>query len=212
MPRCPSIVTESERRAFGEVLRLMRQDLPKSKRQVGIALAGKNVDKADANRTRISKYESGAIHPTVETTCKLAAIYGISTLRLLRMAGYAVELLRPIVRLLGTGRRRNIPAFCQAGVSFALLAFPRRSDTPNLWDSSEAKLDKAFSEIIRFDLPRGKLPHVMAQAEAVLLDSAVPSDARRNIAAEYVHVYVCAIEPELYETALRNIYSQEKTV
>jgi transcriptional regulator with XRE-family HTH domain len=200
-------MTEAQRRIFGEYLRWVRQDRRLSKRFVAIALAGKNVDKADVNRRRITDYENGVI-PAVETTRKLAATYGISTLSLLRMAGYAVELLRPIVMLLEAGRTQDSRLYSQLGVSFALFAFPRRGDTSDLAALlSESELDKAFSEISRFGQPRGKLPHCIRLAQAALRDSALPNNVRRTIAAEYVHVYVCAIEPELYDTALRSIYS-----
>ncbi|MGA8574243.1 MAG: helix-turn-helix transcriptional regulator [Candidatus Cybelea sp.] len=212
MPRVPGLLTEAERRSFGEYLRMTRLDRGRSKRDVAVALAGRNVDKADVNRTRVSDYESGKV-PTAATIRKLAAIYRISTVSLLRMAGHAAELLRPIVMLLEAGRAQENRLFSQVGVLFALFAFPRRGDTLHLGSvMTENELDKAFSEASRLRQPRGRLPHLIGLARAALRDSELPRIVRRNIAAEYVHVYVWTIEPELYETALRNLYSQEKTV
>jgi transcriptional regulator with XRE-family HTH domain len=212
MPRGPALLTEPERRNFGEYLRTMRLDRGRSIRDVGVALAGATVDKADVNRTRVTDYESGAVIPTAATTRKLAAFYGISTLSLLRMAGHAVELLRPIVALLEAGRAQENRLFSQVGVLFALFAFPRRGDALHLGSvMTENELDKAFSEASRLRQPRGRLPHLIGLARAALRDAELPRNVRRNIAAEYVHVYVCAIEPELYQMALRNLYAQEKT-
>lgn len=212
MPRVSALPTEAERRNFGEYLRVMREDRGRSKRDVGVALAGETVDKADVNRTRVTKYESGDVIPTVATIRKLATIYRLSTLSALRLAGYAVELLRPIATVLEAGRAQENRLFSQVGVLFALFAFPRRGDTIQLTALvTESDLDNAFAEISRLRQPRGKLPHSIGLAQEALRDSALPRDARRNIAAEYVHVYVCAIEPELYEAGLRTIYVQEKT-
>jgi hypothetical protein len=49
----------------------------------------------------------------------------------------------------------------------------------------------------------------MGLAQAALRDSSLSADSRRSIAAEYVHAYVCSIEPQLYAKACTRIYHQE---
>ncbi|HEY6326562.1 MAG TPA: hypothetical protein VIW73_08660 [Candidatus Cybelea sp.] len=175
------------------------------------------------NRRRVRGYESGTVIPTVATAYRLAEIYGVSALRLLHKAGHDIELLRPIVWLLGAreifaraSQAAVSPAFfpdllCQVGVLFALYAFPRRGEVLSLAGAvEEADLEKAFSTATSFDQPRGKLPHAIGLAKLALRDSSLAPEARRSIAAEYVHAYVHSMEPERYAKALKRIYQQEK--
>jgi transcriptional regulator with XRE-family HTH domain len=209
MPRVSTLLSERERQKFALFLREARGE--QSIRQVAVALAGENVDKADVNRRRITDYETGAVFPTVGTTCRLAEVYGIPTLRLLLRAGHVAELLRPIVTLLEVRKSTGLQVFRQAGAVFALFAFPRRGETPGQTALlREPDWDNVFSAITRLERPRGRLPRLIGLAEKVLRDSSIPSDARRNIAAEYVHTYVYEIEPLLYVLAFRQIYLEEK--
>ncbi len=177
-----------------------------------MGLAGKHVTKENVNRARIVSYETGAVIPTVRVVCRLAAIYKIPTLRLLWHGGYTIELLRPIAAMLDAGKDRRRKLFCEAGTAFALYTFPRRGEaiSPDA-EPALIKLDRAFSLIARYDQPRGKPPHAIASALAVLRDSQVAVDVRRLIVAEYVHAYVSALRPNLYAAMYRRIYLHEKT-
>lgn len=94
---------------------------------------------------------------------------------------------------------------------FALYAFPRRGDRLSLEGAIlERDGHKAFSEIPTFDQPRGRLPHLVGLALAALRDPELPVDVRRNIAAECVHAYVRAMEPNIYAAVSETLYSQEK--
>jgi transcriptional regulator with XRE-family HTH domain len=211
MPRVSPLLSKAERQEFGLFLRQARENAGFSVRAAAVALAGKRVQKDNVNRARIGNYETGAVLPTVGVACRLAAIYKIPTLRLLSHAGHTVELLRPIVAMFEVGKGPRRQLFREAGTEFALYAFPRRGEavSPDA-EVALAKLERAFSLIARFDQPRGRLPHAIAPAQAALADSQLTVDARRFIAAEYVHAYVHMMDPQLYAGVCSRIYSKEK--
>lgn len=211
MPRSSPLLSTAERPEFGLFLRRARENAGLSIRAVAVELAGKHVHKDNVNRARIVGYETGAVHPTVDVACRLAATYKIPTLRLLSHAGHTAELLRPIVAMfeVGNGVRRQL--FRQAGTAFALYAFPRRGEVirPDA-EPALAELERPFSLIAQYHQPRGKLPHAIALARAALGDSQLTVDARRFIAAECVHAYVQAMAPQLYAEVCSRIYSKEE--
>lgn len=210
MPRTSPLLSKAQRQEFGLSLRQARENAGLSVRAVAVALAGKRVHKDNVNRARVVSYETGAVVPTVGVACRLAAIYNIPMLRLLSHAGHTADVLRPIVTMFEVRNvRRRL--FREAGTVFALYAFPRRGEviSPTARPAL-AKLDRTFSLITRLRQPGGKLPHAIARARVALGDSPLGVDARRCIAAEYVHAYIRAMEPQLYAAVCSRIYSKEK--
>jgi transcriptional regulator with XRE-family HTH domain len=211
MPRTSPLLPEAERQEFGLFLRQAREDAGLSIRAVAVALAGKRVHIDNVNRARIVSYETGAVIPTAGVAYRLAKIYRIPTLHLLAHAGHTAELLRPIVAMFEIGKEARRQLFREAGTALALYAFPRRGEviSPTA-EPKLAKLERPFSLIAQYRQPRGKLPHAIALARAALCDSQLTVDARRFIAAEYIHAYVYATEPQLYAEVCSRIYSKEE--
>lgn len=213
MPRVSSLLSKADRQELGLFLRQAREDAHLSLRAAAVALAGKSVRKDNVNRARIVSYETGAVLPTVGVACRLAAIYNIPPLRILSRAGHIADVLRPIVTLFEVGKGEGVRArlFREAGTAFALYAFPRRDEVISPTAAPLlAKMESTFSSIALLRQSRGKLPHAIALARRVLADSLLSVDARRFIAAEYVHAYVRSMQPKLYAEVCSRIYSKEK--
>src|SRR6185312_17486453 len=102
----------------------------------------------------------------------------------------------------------DAPFYSYVGMLLTIRGFPRRNEPLALAIARgyNPELDEAGDAALAVSLVPGKLPTAMRVAESLLRNTALSTEARRFIAAEAVHDYGRAIEPELYEALFKKIY------